>query len=407
MALNIRLAAILGMTTLMSAPIACAQAGDPVQQGSPNVPEFEPAFPEQTRAPAVESGFEPEIETIAEGLVHPWGIAVLPSGDYLVTERPGRLRVVTPEGEVSEPVAGVPEVHAVEQGGLLDVALGPDFENTRMVYLTYAKPLGDGMSVTAAARAKLAEDNSELTDVEEIFEQEPPSPSPMHYGSRILFDGEGHAFVTTGDHFTEEERELAQDLGTTYGKIVRLGLDGTVPEDNPFAGEAGAVDSIWSYGHRNIQGAAIRPEGGELWAIEHGPRGGDELNKIEAGANYGWPVVSYGENYDGTPVGTGEARHTGDMVGPRYYWDPVIAPGGMLFYQGDMFPDWQGDALIASLVPGAVVRLELEGDTVTGEERLLTDQGRIRDIAEDAEGALLVLTDQENGAVLRLTKPEA
>jgi glucose/arabinose dehydrogenase len=375
-----------------------------VEQGPPNVPEFEPAFPGQTRAPAVDSGLVLAAEEIVPGLEHPWGIAVLPGGDLLVTERPGRLRAVQAGRLVEAPVAGLPEVHAVGQGGLLDVAAGPDFEQDRLIYWTYAKPLGDGTSATAAARGRLAEDYSKVTEVEDIFVQEPGSPSAKQYGSRILFGGDGDAFVTTGEHFTPEERVFAQDLDKTYGKVVRIGLDGSVPADNPFVDEEGALGAIWSYGHRNVQGADIHPLTGQLWTIEHGPQGGDELNKIAPGANYGWPVVSYGENYDGTPVGSGEPAADG-MTQPRYYWDPVIAPGGMLFYEGAMF-DWEGDLLIASLTPGAVVRLEMQGDTVTGEERLLTGQGRIRDLAVAPDGALLALTDADDGAVLRLT-PEA
>jgi aldose sugar dehydrogenase len=384
------------------APAALAQSNQPVEQGEPNVPEFEPAFPGQTRAPASDSGVTLSAETFAEPLEHPWGIDALPDGGYLVTERPGRLRVISADGELSEPIAGVPEVVAEGQGGLLDVRVGPSFADDRLIYWTYAKPL-EGGSGTAAARGRLSEDGSEVTDVEDIFVQEPPSPVTNHYGSRILFDGEGHAWITTGEHFNEDQRVLAQDLGSTYGKVVRSNLDGSIPEDNPFVDREDAIDSIWSLGHRNIQGAAFHPETGEFWAIEHGPQGGDELNLIKPGANYGWPVVSYGENYDGTPVGEGIARHSGEFVEPRYYWDPVIAPGGMIFYQGDMFADWQGDALISSLVPGGVVRIELDGDTVTGEERLLPDEGRIRDILEAPDGALLVLVDETEGAVLRLT----
>lgn len=381
---------------------ALAQSNQPVEQGEPNVPEFEPAFPEQTRAPASDSGVTLSVETFAEPLEHPWGIDALPDGGYLVTERPGRMRVISADGELSEPVGGLPEVVAEGQGGLLDVRVGPSFADDRLIYWTYAKPLEDG-SATAAARGRLSEDLSRVTEVEDIFVQEPPSPVAAHYGSRILFDGDGHAWITTGEHFSEDQRVLAQDPGTTYGKVVRINLDGSIPEDNPFVDQEGAIGSIFSLGHRNIQGAAFHPETGELWIVEHGPQGGDELNLIEEGANYGWPVVSYGENYDGTPVGEGIARHTGDFVEPRYYWDPVIAPGGMIFYQGDMFSDWQGDALISSLVPGGVVRLELDGDTVTGEERLLPDQGRIRDILEAPDGALLVLVDEAKGEVLRLT----
>jgi aldose sugar dehydrogenase len=406
-----RTALLLGVSALVAAPMACAQSGQqaaeqsgqPVEQGDPNVPEFEPAFPEQTRAPASDSGVSFAVETLAEGLEHPWGIALLPGGAMLVTERPGRLRVVGADGTLREaPVEGIPEVLAQEQGGLLDVAVGPDFDSERWIYWTYSKPMGDGMSATAAARGKLAEDYSEVTEVEDIWVQEPPSPSPMHYGSRLVFDGEGRVFITTGEHFTEEERVYAQDLDKTYGKVIRVNLDGSVPEDNPFVGEEGAIESIWSYGHRNIQAAAMDAEG-RLWLIEHGPQGGDELNLIEPGANYGWPEVAYGETYQGTPVGTGEARHEPDFVEPRYYWDPVIAPSGMVFYDGEMYGDWQGDILVGSLVPGSIVRLELEGDTVTGEERLLTDPGRIRDVVTDAEGALLVITDQPDGELLRLT----
>jgi aldose sugar dehydrogenase len=402
--MHTRISLLLGASALLVAPLAGAQTGQPVEQGPPNVPEFQPAFPEQTRAPAQDSGVTLAVEQVAGGLEHPWGIEPLPDGALLVTERPGRLRVVSPEGELSEPLGGVPEVLDEEQGGLLDVALGPNYAEDGWVYLTYAKPLGDGMSATAAARGKLSEDRTELVEVEEIWVQEPPSPSPMHYGSRLVFDDAGHVFVTTGEHFTEEERVLAQELGATYGKIVRLNLDGSVPEDNPFVNTEGAVPSIWSLGHRNIQAAAMNPETGELWEIEHGPQGGDELNLVEAGANYGWPLVSYGEQYSGEPVGTGVAEHTEELVGPRYYWDPVIAPSGMVFYGGEMFADWQGDILVGSLVPGSLVRLELEGDTVVGEERLLPDRGRIRDVAVEDDGAVLVITDQPDGEILRLTR---
>jgi glucose/arabinose dehydrogenase len=397
-----RLAATLSSTlALLTAPLACAQTGEPVSQGAPNVPAFQPAFAGQTRAPAADSGVTLAVETIAEGLEHPWGVALLPVGGYLVTERPGRMRIVGADGSVSGPIEGVPEVLAERQGGLLDVALGPDFASDRTVYFSYAKPMGDGTSVTAAARGRLSEDGGSLAEVQDIFVQEPPSPSPMHYGSRIVFDGAGHVFVTTGEHFTEAERQLAQDLAATYGKVARLNLDGTVPQDNPFVGREGAVPSIWSYGHRNIQSAAL-DAGGQLWIVEHGPQGGDELNRIEPAANYGWPVISYGENYNGSPVGESVTGREG-MEQPVYYWDPVIAPSGMAFYEGEMFADWQGDALVGSLQPGALVRLELEGGRVVGEERLLEDAGRIRDVAVAPDGAVLVLTDADNGALLRLT----
>jgi aldose sugar dehydrogenase len=401
-AMKTSLAIAAGLAALAGAPFACAQTAAPVEQGAKNVPGLEPAFPEQTRAPASDSGVTLAAEPLAEGLVNPWGVAVTPAGDMLVTERPGRLRVVRADGSLSDPVAGMPEVLAESQGGLLDVAVDPDFDENGLVYWTYAKPLGDGMSATAAARGRISPDLTEMSEVEDIFVQEPPSPSPMHYGSRLVFDEEGHVFVTTGEHFTEEERVNAQELSTTYGKIIRLDRDGAIPQDNPFVGEEGAIETIWSLGHRNIQAAALRGPG-DLWTVEHGPQGGDELNKPQPGGNHGWPVVVYGQNYDGTPVGSGEADHEArGFVPPRYYWDPVIAPSGMVFYDGDLFP-WAGDVLIGSLQPGALVRLELDGDTVTGEERLLTQQGRIRDVVQDRDGSLLVLTDADAGALLRLT----
>ncbi|WP_316015579.1 PQQ-dependent sugar dehydrogenase [Roseobacter sp. HKCCA0434] len=383
---------------------AAAQSADPVPQGEPNVPEFTPAFPEQTRAPASDSGVSIAMDTIAEGLNHPWGIAVLPEGGYLVTERSGQLRVIAADGSLSEQLTGVPEVHDVDQGGLLDVVLAPDFAESRVIYMSYAKPMEDGMSATAAARAVLAEDLSGISEVSDIFVQDPPSASSKHYGSRVI-PTEDWVFVTMGEHSIPAERVYAQDLDKTYGKIVRVTPEGEALADNPFQGQEGALPEIWTYGHRNIQGAALRPGTDQLWSIEHGPAGGDELNLIEPGNNYGWPVVSYGENYSGTPVGTGQADHAGNgFVEPRYYWDPVIAPGGMIFYQGEMFADWEGDVLASSLYPGALVRLELDGDTVVGEERLITDLGRIRDVEVDADGSLLVLIDEERGSVVRLTR---
>jgi glucose/arabinose dehydrogenase len=392
----------LAAAATLLAGAACAQSADPVEQGPPNVPAFRPAFPEQTRAPAMRSDFELAVETVAAPFEHPWGVALLPDGGYLVTERPGHLRAVAADGAVSPPVAGVPEVRAEGQGGLLDVAVSPTFAEDRTLYLSYAKPMGGDTAVTAAARARLAEDGASLDDLQDVFVQHPPSPTTNHYGSRIVPDGAGHLFVTTGEHFSLRERQLAQDLAATYGKVVRVNLDGTPPADNPFAGQPDADPAIWSYGHRNIQAAALDDDG-QLWTIEHGPQGGDELNRIEPGRNYGWPVISYGQNYDGSPVGEGITSREG-MEQPRYYWDPVIAPSGMVFYDGAMFSEWQGDILVGSLTPGALVRLRLDGDKVVGEERLLTDAGRIRDVAIASDGALLLLTDADEGALLRVTK---
>ncbi len=382
--------------------LACAAQAEPVHQGAPNVPEFRPAFAGQTRVDEQISGIVPQIEVFADGLERPWGITPLPEGGYLVTERPGRLRFVSAIGEVSAPLAGVPDVLFDGQGGLLDVTLGPDFTRDRIVYLTYSKSLGGlrRKNATAVARGVLSDDLTALHDVEDIFVQSPPSTNPAHYGSRILFDAHGLAFVTLGEHSSRRERVLAQDLGTTYGKVIRIAPDGSVPDDNPFVA-SDALPEIWSYGHRNPQGAALHPVDGALWTIEHGPAGGDELNRPEPGANYGWPVISYGENYSGTPIGRGITQAE-DMAQPVYYWDPVIAPSGMSFYTGKMFPEWQNDLLIGSLNPGGLVRLRIERGRVTGEERFFVGEARFRDVEIAPDGSVLVLLDQ--GEIWRLTR---
>ncbi|SLN29324.1 Soluble aldose sugar dehydrogenase YliI precursor [Roseivivax jejudonensis] len=391
-----RFAILLAGTSTLTA--ACATAQD-FERGSRNT-DLQPAYEWQFRAPLEDSGIAIETSVVADGLVHPWGIEVLP-GDagYLVTERPGRLRVVAEDGTLGEPISNVPEVLAQDQGGLLDVTLAPDFETSRRIYLTYAKPLGGGESATAAAYATLSEDMTALEGVTEIFVQEPGSTVPKHYGSRVELDDAGHVFITTGEHSSQRTRVYAQDLDKTYGKTIRLTRDGAVPSDNPFVGQDGAVDSIWSWGHRNIQGAMVVD--GTLWTIEHGPAGGDELNEIEPGANYGWPVISYGEQYSGGPIGSGEAQREG-MEQPVYFWDPVIAPGGMTMYDGDAFPDWQGDVFIGSLAPGGIVRLELQDGRVAAEERLQMDLGRVRDITVDDDGGLLAITDFRNGEIVKL-----
>lgn len=383
---------ISSVITAFLATGACAQG---VEQGDKNAPQFAPAWPTQTRAPALDSGVELQVEVLAEGLETPWGMAVLPDGGILVTERSGALRLVR-DGAAGAPISGVPDVLAQRQGGLLDVALAEDFSESRVIFMTYAKPMGDGMSATAAARAVLSADGTSLSDVRDVFVQDPPSPNAMHYGSRVVPQGD-YLFITTGEHFSQREREFAQDLDKTYGKIVRVNLSGGAAEGNPFDSE------VWTLGHRNVQGADIRPSDGTLWALEHGAAGGDELNKITAGANYGWPVVSYGVNYNGSPIGSGDARAQ-EFTEPQYYWDPVIAPGGFVFYEGDMFPDWQGDVLAASLNPGGLVRLEMDGDRVSGEARYLDGEIRMRDVDIDRDGAILIL-DNSEGRLLRLTPP--
>ena len=375
------------------AAVATSASAQGVGQGSKNAPQFTPAWPNQTRASAQNSGVEMKITVLAEGLNTPWGIEVLPEGGYLVTERSGALRLVQ-DGKVSAPINGVPEVLAERQGGLLDVALAEDFATSRVIFLTYAKSMKGGMSATAAARAVLSADSTTLSDVRDVFVQDPPSPNAMHFGSRAVPQGD-YLYVTTGEHFSTREREYAQDLDKTYGKVVRVNLDGGAADGNPFNSE------IWTLGHRNVQGADIRPSDGSLWTLEHGAAGGDELNKISAGANYGWPVVSYGVNYNGSPIGSGQAQGAG-FTEPQYYWDPVIAPGGFAFYEGTMFDGWAGNILAASLNPGGLVRLILDGDRVVGEERFLDGEIRVRDVEIDRDGAILIL-DNSQGRLLRLT----
>ena len=345
-------------------------------------------------------------QTFADGLSHPWGMVFLPEGDALVTERDGRLRHVSTDGVLSEPIEGVPDVDARGQGGLLDVALDPDFAANRLIYFSFSEPGEGGANSTAVARGRLSEDATALSEVEVIFSQQPKLPSRAHFGGRLAFDDAGHLFVTLGERSSEEFRGQAQDLDSHLGKIVRINADGSVPQDNPFVGQDGALPEIWSLGHRNIQGAAINPETGVLWEVEHGPMGGDEINIVEPGANYGWPVVSFGANYDGTPVGTGDSDGPG-FADPIYQWTPVIAPSGMLFYGGRAFSDWQGDLFIGALKETALVRLALDGDRVVSEERILDDAGlRIRDVVEGPEGAIYLLTDEDDGEILRLTPAE-
>ena len=347
------------------------------------------------------------VETVASGLKHPWSLAFLPDGNFLVTERPGFLRVVTPEGKAGNAIYGVPQVVDRGQGGLLDVALDPDFKENRLVYLTYAEKGEGNTNGTAVARGQLTESLSpQLRNLEVIFRQTPKKDSHLHFGSRLVFDREGHLFVMLGERSRVGMREEAQELNSHLGKVVRIMPDGSVPQDNPFVGVEGALPEIWSYGHRNQQGAALHPETGKLWTNEHGPRGGDEINIPEAGKNYGWPIVTYGREYSGLAVGSGESSAPG-MEDPIHHWTPSIGVSGMAFYTGDAIPEWQGSLFVGGLARPGLYRLTLDGNKVTGEESLFADMGaRIRDVRQGPDGAIYLLTDEEDGRLLRIVKAE-
>jgi glucose/arabinose dehydrogenase len=340
-----------------------------------------------------------EVQTVATGLVNPWSLAFLPDGRMLVTERPGRIRLVTPEGQLSPPLKGVPEVWASGQGGLHDVILDRLFAQNNTIYFCFAERDGNG-GRTAVASATLASNQSRLEDLSIIFRQEGPLSSGNHYGCRIVQASDGNLFVALGEHFTY--RNEAQNLGNHLGKIIRIAPNGSVPKDNPFAGRDDARPEIWSFGHRNAQGLAINPATRDLWETEHGPRGGDEVNIIGKGKNYGWPVIGYGIDYSGAKIHDSTAGP--GMEQPIKYWVPSIAPSGMAFYTAKLFPKWTGSLFTGALAGRMLVRLSLDGNTITGEERLLQNLNeRIRDVRQGPDGALWLLTDSSAGRVLRVS----
>lgn len=337
--------------------------------------------------------------TVARGLQNPWGLAFLPDGAMLVTERPGRMRVVSKSGEVGPPLQGLPRVEAGGQGGLLDVTLDPQFASNRLVYWSFSEP-GDGGNSTAVARGRL--DGNRLADVQVIFRQQPKVSSSLHFGSRLAWARDGRLFVTLGDRFSRKDD--AQTLDTHHGKVVRIEADGKVPADNPFVGRAGALPEIWSLGHRNVQGAAVHPGTGELWTHEHGPQGGDELNVTEAGRNYGWPVITYGRNY-GTGTKIGEGTERAGIEHPLRHWIPSIAPSGMAFLTSDRYPGWKGNLFIGALRGAQLVRIELDGRKVVKSESLLGEfNERIRDVRQGPDGWLYLLTDSADGRIVRLER---
>ena len=380
-----------------------AQQGG-VDPNPPNAPGQKPAFAGQNRVTENKSNVAFDVVTVAEKLENPWALTFLPDGKMLVTERPGRLRVVASDGKISEPVAGLPAVDARGQGGLLDVALDPGFAKNGLIYWSYAEPRDGGVNNTAVARGKLVDDATapRVENVEVIYHQAPTLNSRLHFGSRLVFGRDGTLFVTQGDRSITEGRMQSQKMDSLLGKIVRINADGTIPKDNPFVGKDGVRPEIWSIGHRNIQSATLHPATGALWEVEHGTRGGDELNLVQKGKDYGWPTIAYGIEYRGGAITGGITEQEG-MEQPRYYWDPVIGPSGMVFYTGSMFPAWKGNLFIGGHQTRDLVRLVMEGDRVTGEERLLTDlKERIRDVRQGPEGAIYVVTDSAAARVLKL-----
>ena len=380
---------------------AAAQSCPTVETRSPEGRDQKPTFQGQTRVCAVKANVAFDVTVVAKGLQNPWAVEPLPSGDFLVTERPGRMRVVSASGQIGEPLAGLPKVEARGQGGLLDVALSPRFESDRTIYWSFTEPR-EGGNATSVARGVLARDNKSIEQARVIFQALPAYDGTHHFGSRLAFGPDGMLYVTTGDRSDRVMRPWAQRWDGHMGKTLRITADGKPAPGNPFVGQAGRKPEIWSTGHRNIQSAAFDAQG-RYWTVEHGARGGDELNLIEKGKNYGWPVQTFGLEYSGAHIGDSKTDVPG-MERPVYYWDPVIAPSGAQFHSGKGFPAWKGNLFIGGLRAKVLVRLVLDGERVTGEEHLLGDRGqRIRDVREGADGSLFIVTDESNGELWRIS----
>jgi glucose/arabinose dehydrogenase len=373
----------------------------PLETREPSDTTQKAAFEGQTRACGITSDVAFEVIVLTKELQKPWAVEPLPNGDLLVTEKSGNLRIVSATGQIGKPITGVPKVDARGQGGLLDVALSPDFEADRTIFWSFSEPRKGG-NATSVARGVLSQDRSRLDQVRVIFQAQPTYDGTMHYGSRISFDEDGMLYVTLGERSDLKIRPQSQHMDSHMGKIVRIAPDGKVPSDNPFVNEKGALPEIWSVGHRNVQAAAFDDDG-KYWVVEMGPKGGDELNLVEKGKNYGWPLVTYGTEYSGKPIPNAVTQREGFQQ-PVYYWDPVIAPSGAQFYSGDAFPDWKGSLFVGALREMRLVRLVIEDGRVKGEEHLLTDrQQRIRDVRQGPDGALYIVTDQEKGELWKIT----
>ncbi len=384
-------------TPASATPAIC---GTPLETRPANAPTQTPAFQGQTRGCSTSSNASYEVVVIARGLEKPWAVEPLPGGDILVTEKAGRLRVVSASGVIGAPISGVPTVDARGQGGLLDIALSPSFATDRTVFMTFSE-VRDGGNGTSIARGVLSADHTRLESVSVIFRVLPAYNGTLHYGSRLAFGPDGMLYATFGERSDTPMRPHAQRMDSHLGKIIRIRPDGSVPNDNPFVGQAGAKPEIWSLGHRNVQAAAFDAQG-RLWEIEHGTRGGDELNLVERGKNYGWPVQAYGVEYSGQPI-PGASTAVAGMEQPVYYWDPVIAPSGAQFYTGSAFPAWRGSLFVGAMKEKRLVRLTISDRRVTGEEHLLTDRGqRIRDVRQGPDGALYIVTDETAGELWKI-----
>ena len=397
--------ALAGVLTLAAAAPLGAQAVSkectPIETRPPNATSQQPAFPGQTRICGVTTDTATyAVTVVAKNLQSPWAVEPLPNGDLLVTEKPGRLRVVTAAGKVNPPIAGLPGVDARGQGGLLDVALSPGFANDRTIFWSFSEPRGDGNG-TSIARGVLSPDMQRLDQVRVIFRVKPTYNGVQHFGDRIAFGPDGMLYASFGERSDTVMRHWAQQLDSHLGKVIRIAPDGSVPRDNPYAGRQGALGEIWTLGHRNPQGLAFDASG-QLWEMEHGTRGGDELNRLEKGKNYGWPDAAYGIEYAGGPIRQGNTQKAGTEQ-PVYYWDPVIAPSGITFYNGDAFPAWKGNLFVGAMGQKRLVRLVLQNGKVVAEEHLLVDRNqRIRDVRQGPDGALYMVTDADQGELWKL-----
>jgi len=364
----------------------------PVETNSPNT-TYSPAFEGQTRINGLETNTDYETKIITSSLVNPWGVKMLPDGRLLITEKAGNMRIVKVTGEVSAAITGIPTVNPAGQGGLLGLCLDPEFTSNRMIYWVFSEAVTGG-NITAVAKGKLSADEKKIEGAMVIYRANPANPSTLHYGGRILFDKTGNLIVSTGERSVLETRPLAQSLTASLGKVVRITKEGQAAAGNPVFSQAGALPELYTYGHRNPQGLALHPVTGEVWLSEHGPRGGDEINHLKAGTNYGWPIITYGIEYSGEPIGDAIQKKEG-MEQPVYYWDPVVSPSGMTFYSGNRVPEWENNLFIGALSGMHIVRLAINNNRVVGEERLLAQENqRFRDITQGNDGALYAITDQ-------------